>query len=51
LISHVSPKERSLIEAVLAFANLRAIASNREVEDLFASAQADSCKQALHIHR
>ena len=39
MISHLSPKERSLIEAVLAFANLRSIKSNREVEDLFAAAK------------
>ena len=35
LISHVSPRERGLIEATLAFANLRTIESNRQVEDLF----------------
>ena len=34
-ISNLSPKERSLIEATLAFANLRPIESNRQVEDLF----------------
>jgi len=35
LISHVSPRERGLIEAAVAFANLRSITSNRQVEDLF----------------
>ncbi len=35
MISHLSPKDRSLIEAALAFANLRPIESNRQVEDLF----------------
>jgi hypothetical protein len=41
LTSHVSPRERGLIEAVLAFANLRSIESNREVEDLFRMAAID----------
>jgi hypothetical protein len=35
LISHVSPRERGLIEAALAFANLHTVESNRQVEDLF----------------
>src|SRR5689334_17052249 len=35
LISHVSPRERGLIEAAISFANLGTIASNRQVEDLF----------------
>jgi hypothetical protein len=33
--SSLSLKERSLVEAALAFANLRSIESNRQVEDLF----------------
>jgi hypothetical protein len=37
LISHVSPKEHDLIEAAIAFANLRTIDSNRQVEDLFSA--------------
>lgn len=37
LISHVSPKERALIEAAIAFANLQTIESNRQVEDLFSA--------------
>lgn len=35
MISHLSLKDRSLVEAALAFANLRPIESNRQVEDLF----------------
>ena len=34
-MSNLSAKERDLIEAALAFANLRPIESNRQVEDLF----------------
>ena len=34
-ISSLSLKERSLVEAAIAFANLRSIESNRQVEDLF----------------
>jgi hypothetical protein len=37
LISHVSPKERALIEAAIAFANLGTIESNRQVEELFSA--------------
>jgi hypothetical protein len=40
LISHVSPKEHALIEAAIAFANLRTIESNRLVEDLFSAINA-----------
>lgn len=34
-ISSLTPKERSLVEAALAFANLRSIESNLQVEGLF----------------
>ena len=50
-ISSLSSRERELVTATVAFANLKLIETNRQVEDLFCIAEADRIGEDLSLYR